>query len=128
MGATMFDPDFCEKKCPIGTQARAGNRGARFCQAIDLTVTFGGCPWGRARQKKYGVAPNEPLPQQPAVTAAVRNADRPKSNKSAFASGYSAYWIGVDLEKNPYGQGKNSADFGSWIAGWCEAREHDYLR
>jgi hypothetical protein len=23
-----------------------------------------GCPWGRARQKKYGVKPSEPLPKE----------------------------------------------------------------
>jgi hypothetical protein len=29
-----------------------------------MLVTFGGCPHGRARQKKYGVRPNEPLPPE----------------------------------------------------------------
>ena len=27
-------------------------------------MTFGGCPWGRARQRKYGVRPDEPKPEQ----------------------------------------------------------------
>jgi len=36
---------------------------AHVLQAIEMVVTFGGCPWGRARQEKYGVKPNEPLPQ-----------------------------------------------------------------
>jgi hypothetical protein len=59
---TRFDPDFCEHRCPICTRARKGNRFAQILQAIESIVTFGGCPWGRARQKKYGVKPNESLP------------------------------------------------------------------
>ena len=58
----LFDPDSCEKQCPICTRARKGNRIARFLQALEMIVTFGGCPWGRARRRKYGVKPNEPLP------------------------------------------------------------------
>ena len=63
----MGDPDFCEKKCPICTRARqpertVGNCLARFVQSLEMLVTFGGCPHGRARQRKYGVRPNEPLP------------------------------------------------------------------
>jgi hypothetical protein len=54
-----FDPEFCEQKCPICTRARDGARWARFLQRIELLLTFGGCPWGRARQKKYGVRPDE---------------------------------------------------------------------
>jgi hypothetical protein len=27
-------------------------------------LTFGVCPWGRARQKKYGVKPDEPIPEK----------------------------------------------------------------
>ena len=57
-----FDPDYCESRCPICTRARKGNRFARFLQSIEMIVTFGGCPWGRARQKKYGVKPSELLP------------------------------------------------------------------
>jgi hypothetical protein len=57
----MGDPDYCESKCPICTRARQGNRFAQFLQKIELIVTFGGCPHGRARQKKHGVRPNEPL-------------------------------------------------------------------
>ena len=30
-----FDPDYCEKRCPICTRARKGNRFARFLQAIE---------------------------------------------------------------------------------------------
>ena len=48
----------------ICTRARRGNRFARFLQAIEMWVTFGGCPWGRARAKKYGVPPNEVAPRQ----------------------------------------------------------------
>lgn len=58
----MFDPDFCETKCPVCTRARQGHRLARFLQTLESLVTFGGCPWGRAREKKYGVKPNEALP------------------------------------------------------------------
>lgn len=61
-GAVPFDPDFCEKRCPICTRARQGNRMARFLQRVEMLVTFGGCPWGRARQKKYGVRPDELVP------------------------------------------------------------------
>ena len=60
----LFDPDFCESQCPVCTRARKGNRFARLLQAIETVVTFGGCPWGRARQRKYGVRPDEPLPIQ----------------------------------------------------------------
>ena len=60
----LFDPDFCENRCPVCTRARKGNRFARFLQAIETVITFGGCPWGRARQKKYGAKPSEPLPKE----------------------------------------------------------------
>jgi hypothetical protein len=59
---TRFDPDFCEHRCPICTRARKGNRFAKFLQAIEMIVTRGGCPWGRAREEKYGVKPIESLP------------------------------------------------------------------
>jgi hypothetical protein len=58
----MFDPDFCEKKCPICTRARSGNPLAKFLQRIEMLLTLGGCPWGRARRRKYGVRPSEPVP------------------------------------------------------------------
>ena len=63
----MADPDDCETKCPICTKARQGNRLARFVQSIEMLVTFGGCPRGRARQRKYGVRPSEPLPPESKV-------------------------------------------------------------
>jgi hypothetical protein len=59
----MFDPDFCEKRCPICTRARRGSRLARWLQTLEMVLTFGGCPWGRARQKLYGVAPGQKLPE-----------------------------------------------------------------
>jgi hypothetical protein len=58
----QFDPEFCEQKCPICTRARRGVRWAKFLQRLELLVTFGGCPWGRARKKKYGVRPDEEKP------------------------------------------------------------------
>lgn len=61
----FFDPDYCEDRCPICTRARKGVRWAKFLQAIELFTTFGGCPWGRARQKEYGVSPDESLPHDP---------------------------------------------------------------
>ena len=61
-GSEIFDPEYCESRCPICTRARRGNRIAKMFQSVEMLVTFGGCPWGRARQKKYGVRPNEPLP------------------------------------------------------------------
>lgn len=57
----MFDPDFCEKTCPVCTRARKGHPLARLLQRIESLITFGGCPWGRARQRKYGVRPDEPI-------------------------------------------------------------------
>lgn len=60
----MGDPDFCETKCPICTRAREGHRLARFFQRVEMLVTLGGCPNGRARQKKYGVRPDQPLPAE----------------------------------------------------------------
>jgi hypothetical protein len=59
-----FGPDYCEDRCPVCTRARRGNRFARFLQVVEMAVTFGGCPWGRARQRKYGVRPDEPLTAQ----------------------------------------------------------------
>jgi hypothetical protein len=70
----MFDPDYCENRCPICTNARKGNRVAQILQRIEYVVTFGGCPWCRARRRKYGVRPDEPLP--------IRESDsRPQSAK-----------------------------------------------
>jgi hypothetical protein len=61
----LFDPDFCEIRCPICTRARKGNRLARLLQRVELLLTLGGCPWGRARRRKYGVPPDQPRPDRP---------------------------------------------------------------
>jgi hypothetical protein len=55
------DPDYCEIGCPICTNARKGNKIAQFIQNLEILLTFGGCWWGRAREKKYGVKPDQPL-------------------------------------------------------------------
>lgn len=60
----MADPDYCEDKCPICTNARKGHRLAKILQRIEMLVTFGGCPHGRARQRKYGVRPDMPVPRE----------------------------------------------------------------
>jgi hypothetical protein len=59
----LFDPNFCEKRCPVCTRARRGNRLAKFLMTLEMVITWGGCPWGRARRRKYGVRPQEPLPK-----------------------------------------------------------------
>jgi len=56
------DHGFCESRCPVCTNARKGHRLARILQKIELAVTFGGCPAGRARRRKFGVRPDEPIP------------------------------------------------------------------
>lgn len=61
----VFSPDYCEHGCPVCTRARRGVGWARFVQKLEMIFTFGGCPWGRARKKKYGVSPMEPLPDAP---------------------------------------------------------------
>lgn len=48
------------------------------------------------------------------------------TDREAFEVGYDAYWDGVDIEDNPYDQGKNGDEFESWVTGWREARKHDY--
>ncbi len=58
----LNDPDYCEFGCPICRAAREGNTLCKFLQGIELIVTFGGCWWGRARKRKYGVSPNESVP------------------------------------------------------------------
>ena len=60
----LSDPDYCEFGCPICRSARKGNPLAGFFQTVELVLTFGGCWWGRARRKKYGVKPNESLPPE----------------------------------------------------------------
>ena len=55
----LTDAEFCESRCPVCTNARKGNAFAAFLQRLEMALTGGGCPAGRARQKKYGVKPNE---------------------------------------------------------------------
>jgi hypothetical protein len=57
------DADYCEFGCPICVNARKGNSLAKIGQP-QRVLTFGGCWWGRARKRKYGVKPNEPLPPE----------------------------------------------------------------
>lgn len=58
----MLDAEFCESRCPICTRARQGKPFWVFLQKIEMFLTGGGCPAGRARQKKYGVKPHEKIP------------------------------------------------------------------
>jgi len=57
-----MDAEFCESRCPVCTRARRGNRLAKLLQKPEMALTGGGCPAGRARQRKYGVRPDELLP------------------------------------------------------------------
>ncbi len=58
----LFDPDYCQHRCPVCVRARQGNRFARFLKAVEKVVTFGGCPWCRAWERKYGLKSQTPLP------------------------------------------------------------------
>lgn len=73
------DPDFCESRCPICTNARKGHLLARMVQRIEMIITFGGCPAGRARKKKYGVGPDEKLPPE---TLARESANKPSEGNA----------------------------------------------
>ncbi|MCH5377307.1 MAG: hypothetical protein JJ992_25370 [Planctomycetes bacterium] len=57
-----FSPEFCERSCPICVRARRGIRWAWWLQRLERIATLGGCPWGRARQRKYGVPPHQEIP------------------------------------------------------------------
>lgn len=59
----LNDPEYCEYGCPICTRARHGIAWAVAVQKAELALTFGGCPWGRARRRKYGVSPDQPIPE-----------------------------------------------------------------
>lgn len=54
-----LDAEFCESRCPVCTKARQGKTWAKILQRIELTLTAGGCPAGRDRQRTYGVKPDE---------------------------------------------------------------------
>jgi len=71
----MFDPEFCERRCPICTGARRGNRLAKALQSVELLLTGGGCPWGRARARRYGVQPDQPVPDSAAQNEAKERKD-----------------------------------------------------
>ncbi len=60
----LKDPDFCELHCPVCTKARKGNPLARVFQKIEMLITLGGCPSGRARKRTYGVRPDESIPSE----------------------------------------------------------------
>jgi len=59
----LNDAEYCEHGCPICRGARSGNPIYNVLQTVEMAVTMGGCPWGRARKLKYGVPPNQPLPK-----------------------------------------------------------------
>jgi len=58
------DPEYCELGCPICTRARKGVPWAVTVQRVEEAITGGGCWWGRARKRKYGVKPDEPIPAE----------------------------------------------------------------
>jgi hypothetical protein len=72
----LFSPEYCQKRCPVCTPARKGHRFAKAIQKVELAVTFGGCPWGLARQRAYGVRPDESLPPQGQNKAGVNDDHR----------------------------------------------------
>ncbi len=72
----MFDPEFCEKVCPVCTRARRGARWAQALQAVEMFLTRGGCPWGRARQRKYGIGPGDPMPSKDRTDRGLGSADK----------------------------------------------------
>lgn len=55
----LDDPDYCEYGCPVCTGARRGSQLYKALLRLETAITFGGCPWCRARKKKYGVKPGE---------------------------------------------------------------------
>ena len=59
----LNDPEYCEYGCPVCTRARNGIPWAVAVQKAELALTLGGCPWGRARRRKYGVGPDRPIPE-----------------------------------------------------------------
>jgi hypothetical protein len=58
----LDDPDYCEFGCPVCTGARRGSRWAKLVQSMEIRITGGGCPWGKARERKYGVRPDKVVP------------------------------------------------------------------
>jgi len=62
----LKDPEYCEYGCPICRGARRGNPIYRVIQGLLMVLTLGGCWWGRARKRKYGVRPWKPIPESEA--------------------------------------------------------------
>lgn len=60
----LDDNEYCEYGCQICTRARNGVSWAVAAQKAELALTLGGCPWGRARRRKDGVDPDQPLTEQ----------------------------------------------------------------
>jgi len=60
----LRDAEFCQSRCPVCTRAREGHWLARMFLKIEMAVTRGGCPAGKARKEKYGVGPDEMLPPE----------------------------------------------------------------
>lgn len=59
----LNDPEYCEYGCPICTRARNGIPWAVAVQKAEMALTLGGCPWGRARRRKFGVGPDQAIPE-----------------------------------------------------------------
>lgn len=55
----LDDADYCEYGCPVCTGARRGSQVYRILLTLETILTFGGCPFCRARTRKYGVKPGE---------------------------------------------------------------------
>ena len=61
---SKLDAEFCDSRCPVCTRAREGHKLARLVQKIEMVLTRGGCPAGKARREKYGVGPDERRPSE----------------------------------------------------------------
>ena len=70
----LFDPDFCENRCPICTRARKGIRWARFLQAIEMVRDAGRVPLGAGKAEEvWGKT-------QRAAAVTVHRRSRPERN------------------------------------------------
>jgi len=57
----LNDPEYSKYGCPVCTRARNGIPWAVAGQKAEMALTLGSCFWGRARQRKYGVGPDQPI-------------------------------------------------------------------
>lgn len=57
------DPMFCEERCPVCVNGREGKKFARALQNLEMKLTHGGCPNGRAREEMFGYPPTEKIPE-----------------------------------------------------------------